>query len=219
MKWANENRYTDLIQDAAIRHGVPYPLVQAVIAVESQFNPGVQRAEPAIQDASIGLMQILLGTARGQGYFGEAGDPSALTGLFDPATNINAGTSYLAGVFAQVGWDAAAAASAYNGGYRPSIGFGAKADHPMQICLARDQSSGKCIRYRNVLPGEFSNQEYVNAVLANLEYFNAVRSVSTGAGQFMIPLLPTGATNPKLIGALSVLLAGLMFWRSRRKLK
>lgn len=81
--------YDDLIYDAALRYAVPFDWIKAIIGTESSFNPWAIREEPKIGDASRGLMQILLRTARGLGYTGEP------EGLFDPALNIDLGTRLL----------------------------------------------------------------------------------------------------------------------------
>lgn len=215
-RWANEDTWTTAIKDAASRHGVPYPLVQAVIGVESQYNPAAYRQEPdkGTDNDSAGLMQILHDTARGEGYAGPFGDSKALTGLFDPVTNIEYGTSYLAGQYRKAGGDISAAASAYNGGWRPDLGFGAKATRPLSIILARDPN-GNVTKRVQVLPGQFSNQAYVDAVLADYAYFDSKRQASTGLTQFVAPVTETGAINPKLVAILVGLLLGLLGVRFR----
>lgn len=216
-RWANEDRWTAAIKDAASRHGVPFTLVQAVIGRESQFNPAAWRAEPKIGDGSAGLMQILLRTAQGEGYDGPLGDSKSLTGLFDPVTNIEYGTSYLARQYRMAGGSPAGAVSAYNGGWRPDLGFGQPATRPLRLCLARSQVSGDCIKWQDVKPGEYGNQSHVNAVLSNLEYFEAKRSASSGLTQFVTPVTETGAVNPKMIAALVGLLLGLLGIRLGRR--
>jgi hypothetical protein len=214
MRWANEDRWTDIIKSAADRHGVPYTLVQAVIGRESAFNPSAYRAEPAIGDGSAGLMQILLRTARGVGYTGPLGDSKALTGLFDPATNIEYGTAYLAEQYRRAG-NAAGAVSAYNGGWRPELGFGRPASKALRLCLARSQTTGECIRWADVQPGRYGNQSHVDAVLSNLEYFEAKRRADSPLGIVTSPVTEAGTVNPKLIAALVGLLLGLLGLRFR----
>lgn len=63
--------------------------VLAVIEIESSFNPRAYRAEPQINDASYGLMQVLATTAADRGYRGP------VEGLFDPETNIRLGMRQL----------------------------------------------------------------------------------------------------------------------------
>jgi len=86
----NEDAYDALIWPAARSRGLDPLLVKAIIAKESGFNPAAYRAEPRIQDASRGLMQILYGTAQLVGYTG------APEGLLDPQLSIYYGTAYLA---------------------------------------------------------------------------------------------------------------------------
>lgn len=219
MRWTNEDRWTDIIRRMAERTNVPYPLVQSVIATESQFKPEVWRGEPAIGDASRGLMQILYKTARSVGYAGGIGDPARLTGLFDPATNIEFGTQYLAQMYHMAGDNPAGAASAYNGGWRPNLGFGKVATKAMRICQARDQKTGDCIKWRDVKAGEYSNQPYVDAVLSNLEYFDKKRQAASPVGAVTSPVTETGSTNPKTVAVLASLLLGLVTlrWRQKRR--
>ncbi len=134
-------------------------------------------------------MQILLSTAKGQGYGGTGGDPTKLTGLFDPETNIEYGVSYLTAQLAKVGGNVRSAISAYNGGYRPNLGFGAVATNPVRLCLSRD-TNGNCTQYRNVAVGEYGNQPYVNAVLSNLAYFESREQASPTV------IVPTEPTAP-----------------------
>lgn len=171
-RWTNENAYDSIIRDVSSRYDVPVPLIKAIIAQESSFRPNAYRAEVAIGDASRGLMQILLSTAKGEGYTGIGGDPTQGTGLFNPATNIEFGTSYLASQLQRTGGNVRDAISAYNGGFRPNLGFGKVTTQPLRLCLARD-GQGTCIQYRNVAVGEYGNQPYVNAVLSNLAYFES----------------------------------------------
>lgn len=219
MRWPREEDFDAIINTVAPRYNVPGALVRAIIATETggSFNPASYRPEPdkGVANDSAGLMQILYDTAKGQGYTGPFGDRSKLTGLFDPATNIEYGTSYLAHQLQLAGGDIAGAASAYNGGWRPSIGFGQKADHAMSIILARDPQ-GNVTKRRQVQPGEFSNQPYVDSVLANYAYFRSKEAASAGVTQ-LNPLTPTGTTNPKLVGILVGLLVALVLKRARRK--
>lgn len=172
-RWINEDRYDAFVRVASANYGVPVPLIKAVIGQESAFRADAYRVEAKINDASRGLMQILYRTAQGVGYGGPAGDRAALTGLFDPATNITYGTAYLAEQIARAGGDIRGGVSAYNGGWNPSAGFGRPVTTSgIRVCLARD-ATGKCINYRTVPLGEYANQAYVNNVLNHLAYFEA----------------------------------------------
>jgi soluble lytic murein transglycosylase-like protein len=81
-----DRRYDAVIIRHARRHGLNPNLVKAVIAVESQFKP------TALSHCGArGLMQLMPATAKDFGV--KACD------LWDPETNISAGTSYLAFLF------------------------------------------------------------------------------------------------------------------------
>lgn len=73
-----------IIEREADFYGVPADLVETVIEIESGFRPKAYNA------GAIGLMQIMLPTARAMGYKGTK------LGLFDPELNIRYGTAYLA---------------------------------------------------------------------------------------------------------------------------
>lgn len=83
--------YIAIIQSELQRQGAPFQLAEilAIIEIESAFKPAAYRDEPQISDASRGLMQILLSSARDRGFSGAADD------LFDPATNIRFGIAQL----------------------------------------------------------------------------------------------------------------------------
>ena len=97
-------KYLDLIRSIKRKNGwehIPDGLTLATIDSESSFNPDAIRQEPAINDASYGLMQILYSTAKDRGYKGLP------EGLFDPETNITFGTAYQAWLYRRYqDWDA-----------------------------------------------------------------------------------------------------------------
>ncbi|MGH9373368.1 MAG: lytic transglycosylase domain-containing protein [Vicinamibacterales bacterium] len=103
-------RYQATIAKYAAEFGVPVTWIQAVIMTESSGRSGAYRAEPRINDASYGLMQLLARTARGLGY---QGPPE---GLYDPDTNIRLGTLLLRQLRDRFGDDFSAVYSAYNSG-------------------------------------------------------------------------------------------------------
>lgn len=194
-RWANEHTWDTAIQSASVRFGVPVALIKAIIGQESAFRPTAYRAEPAIGDASIGLMQILYATAKGEGYTGPVGSATGLTGLYDPATNVMYGTSYLATCLARANGLIPAAISMYNGGYRPELGFGAPAPKRVVVCLRRD-NTGKCIESKTVEAGQFANQSYINAVLSNIAYFESqAQSPPTVVGDVSPPLVDAHHDN------------------------
>lgn len=137
-RWAREGTYDALIVAAAADAGLDPDLVKGLIGQESGFNPR------AVGDdgSSFGLMQVQTATAKGVGVTGD---------LLDPATNLRAGCRYLAGQIHRAG-SMAAGLSAYNGGYRPALGFGAP-----------------------LADGRFRNQTYVDKILINTEYFHQLR--------------------------------------------
>lgn len=178
MRWKRENDFDAIINRYASEYGVPVPLVKAMISLESGFNPKAYRAEkprsslpptpdfPKGGDASYGLMQLLVRTARALGYKGTK------EGLYDPATNIELGTRFLRDLVREAhrrGVDLDSAISAYNGGWRPSLGFGIRKN------------------------GKFGNQDYVNVVKSRLSYFTGASATPivwpTAAPLFLIGLL------------------------------
>lgn len=185
-RFNNEDTYDAAIRLAAGNYAVPFELIKAIIGQESRFTASATRREAKLADQSVGLMQILYATAQGEGYTGPLGDPAKLTGLYEPLTNITYGTAYLASQLARANGNIPRAVSAYNGGWRPDIAFGAVATRPLTICLARD-ATGKCTQVRNVAVGEFANQPYVNAVLTNWDYFRSKTDLP--------PVVLTGGTS------------------------
>lgn len=188
MLFANENAFDAVITAAAGRHGIPPALFKGLIAHESKFNPGAVRGEVKLGDRSHGLTQILLATAKGEGYTGDS------AGLFDPATNVEYGARYLARQYRRVGGNWPAALSAYNGGYRPTLAFGQRATAPGRVCLARSQTTGDCIRWHSYSAGEFGNQPYVDTVLRYAAHYGY------GANLPPAPSAPLPPSSPKASG-------------------
>lgn len=113
--------YTDLVRGAASRHSVSAQWLWAFIRKESAFD-----ARARSHAHAEGLMQLLPRTAqklvsRGQvqrahlRLVGEAPD------LMDPATNIELGAAYLAGLSARFSGQLPLVAAAYNAGPAPVI--------------------------------------------------------------------------------------------------
>lgn len=217
MRWSKENAYDAEIQAASAEFGVRVPLIKGVIGRESAFVPTAKRGEPQIGDASYGLMQLLYSTAKALGY---TGTPE---GLLDPATNIHYGTMLLAQNLSRTGGDEASAISAYNGGWRPSLGFGARATRPLRVCLAWKATAPRdaklrvltrdCAKIQNVAPGEFANQPHVNAVMANVQYFEEQAKHPPAS-----PLAAGFASNAGTVAGalLSALLLGILFYLRRK---
>jgi soluble lytic murein transglycosylase-like protein len=160
MSFPNENAFDSIISAASSNFGVPFGLIKGVIAQESNFVQRAYRAEPQINDASYGLMQVLLATARGIGYVG-TGD-----GLFDPQTNITVGTSFLSQLLrtaADSGWGIDSAISAYNAGF--------SSDRPGDGKRSTNRVDGYDSSGSQLAP--FINQAYVNAVLSYAQRYSA----------------------------------------------
>jgi len=131
--------------------GVPLPIVLGVMATESNFNPRAYRAEPAIGDASRGLMQLLYRTARSLGFRGTTEE------LYDPSANIALGTQYLADGLEVHRGEVWAAVSRYNNG------SGKRATQVTTVCEWR-KADGSCGSSFTAQPGQFFNQRYVDKV-------------------------------------------------------
>jgi peptidoglycan lytic transglycosylase len=99
----------DLLQRACAKRGLDPYLVLALARQESLFNP---RAT-SVSDAQ-GLMQLLPSTARKIAR--ESGTGGAQLDLYDPALNVELGTTYLGNLFEMFRGDEFKAVAAYNGG-------------------------------------------------------------------------------------------------------
>jgi Transglycosylase SLT domain len=103
---AGRDEYRPIIEREALAFGLPPALVDAVMAVESRYNPAVVG-----MDGEIGLMQVMPPTARMLGFTGTAAD------LAVPSTNIHYGVMYLAGAWRLAGEDLCTAAMKYRAGH------------------------------------------------------------------------------------------------------
>ena len=95
------SQYDDHIRAAAERYGLPVPLLKAVMAVESNFDPAAVSGKGAT-----GLMQLMPGTAR---------DMYVLD-VHDPGQNIEGGARYLRHLHDQFDNDLVKVLAAYNAG-------------------------------------------------------------------------------------------------------
>ncbi|MDD2316820.1 MAG: transglycosylase SLT domain-containing protein [Desulfobacterales bacterium] len=93
--------YDDLINEAAVTHGVKFSLLKALIKVESDFNPDALSPKGAM-----GLTQIMPETAK----ILRIQDP------FDPSENIMGGARYLKQMIERFGGELHLALAAYNAG-------------------------------------------------------------------------------------------------------
>lgn len=80
-----------LIVQISSKHGVDPALTKAIMATESSFDVNARRAEPKIKDASIGLMQVLMKTARWMLNRPQLSESE----LVNPVVNIEAGVKYI----------------------------------------------------------------------------------------------------------------------------
>jgi membrane-bound lytic murein transglycosylase B len=101
-----DTAYAGLISAAAEAHGVNPILIQALIQVESNYQPRARSSKGAM-----GLMQLMPSTAR----------EYKVRNAYDPKANINAGVKKLKGLIERWGVDLALAA--YNAGEGAVIKF------------------------------------------------------------------------------------------------
>jgi len=90
----------ELVDNAALKYGLPVAFVRAVVAVESGYH-----ADAVSPKGAIGLMQLMPGTARDLGA-----DPNI------PAQNVDAGARYLRDLLLKYDSHAYHALAAYNAG-------------------------------------------------------------------------------------------------------
>ncbi|MDM8522157.1 lytic transglycosylase domain-containing protein [Desulfococcaceae bacterium HSG8] len=98
---ASPGTYDHYIKRAAEKYGVEFPLVKAVIKVESNFNP-----KAVSRKGAQGLMQLMPGTAD----LLNVGNP------FNPRENIEGGTRYLRMMMDRFGGKLKLALAGYNAG-------------------------------------------------------------------------------------------------------
>jgi soluble lytic murein transglycosylase-like protein len=101
-----QSRYRGLIDREAAYAGLSPEIAEAVMAVESGYNPGAIGGV-----GEIGLMQILPSTARMLGFVGTNSD------LAVPETNIHYGVTYLAQAWRLAGGDLCTAVMKYRAGH------------------------------------------------------------------------------------------------------
>jgi soluble lytic murein transglycosylase-like protein len=103
---AGRNEYRALVERESSAFGLPPALVDAIMAVESRYNP----ASIGL-DGEVGLMQLMPPTARMLGFTG------SLAELAAPEVNVHYGTKYLAGAWRLAGGDLCTAAMKYRAGH------------------------------------------------------------------------------------------------------
>ncbi len=95
------DRYANFIHTSAQKHSVDEKLLRLVVAAESNYDPKAVSRKHAL-----GLMQLLPSTAARY----------AVTNIFDPAQNIEAGTHYLKDLLEKYRGNVKFALAAYNAG-------------------------------------------------------------------------------------------------------
>lgn len=103
---AGRNEYRTIVERASLDFGLPAALLDAIMAVESRYNPAVVG-----MDGEVGLMQVMLPTARMLGFSGSAAE------LASPEVNVHYGAKYLAGAWRRAGGDICGTAMKYRAGH------------------------------------------------------------------------------------------------------
>ncbi|RXT36473.1 lytic transglycosylase domain-containing protein [Bradyrhizobium betae] len=103
---AGRAEYRVLVEREAFAFGLPPALVDAVMAVESRYNSAAVGF-----DGEVGLMQVMLPTARMLGFTGTPAELAA------PAVNVHYGAQYLAGAWRRAGGDLCTATMKYRAGH------------------------------------------------------------------------------------------------------
>jgi hypothetical protein len=98
--------YQRIGQAEATRNRIPFAIVDAVMRVESAYNPGARG-----DVGEVGLMQVLPSTASMMGFKGP------LSALSEPATNIAYGTQYLAEAWRLANQDICTTVMKYRAGH------------------------------------------------------------------------------------------------------
>jgi soluble lytic murein transglycosylase-like protein len=162
MLFANEDKYNTEINRVVQEEGVPMSVLKGFFALESGFNARAFReekyADPAKNDASYGLAQILYKTARGLGYTGQP------DGLFDPYTSAKYGARFIKNLHKQYKTISDVIA-AYN------MGSPRKAS----AVLANPKMYSRIIGIYGMPTTEwvYANQPYVDRVSAYIAYYQA----------------------------------------------
>jgi hypothetical protein len=111
-------RYAAEIREAAERYGVEPRLVEAMISVESAFNP-----RAVSRKGARGLMQLMPQTAASLG----------VRNSFDPRENVRGGVRYLRNLLDRYGGNIPLALAAYNAGPQVVEGYGGIPPYPETV--------------------------------------------------------------------------------------
>ncbi len=150
--------YDLIFAQEAERTGVPFTWLKAIAGAESDYIPDAYRAEPAINDASRGLMQLLYRTAYGLGFRGQPDE------LFDPQLNVQLGADLVKENISRFGFDFDRVYSAYNSGsptaYKTNAEVAAHLDRARRYLAAVEAS------VTTVTPGPDTDTSSLGTVLA-----------------------------------------------------
>jgi soluble lytic murein transglycosylase-like protein len=106
-KLDGKEAYRRIARDVAKDVGLPFEMIDAVMRVESNYNPLAAGA-----DGEVGLMQVMPPTAKMLGFSGSKQE------LGDPETNIRLGARYLAEAWRLADKDICTAVMKYRAGWR-----------------------------------------------------------------------------------------------------
>jgi soluble lytic murein transglycosylase-like protein len=110
-----------LIVRYASENSLPYELADAVVRLESRYNPGARNGP------NIGLTQINFRTAQSLGYKGD------VAGLMDAETNLRYGLKYLAVAYKLAGGDTCGTILRYQFGHRTTTMTGASSAYCAKV--------------------------------------------------------------------------------------
>lgn len=165
----HEHDYDEEIKYWSNQYEIPFALSKGLISVESAFNPKAYREEPQINDASRGLTQILLKTAREIGYANKPED------LFLPDTNLRWGLKFFTTLLNRQNYNVLDAVAAYNmGSPRPAA-----------------KTTPAIIKIYGQ-PGPdwtYANEPYVRRVMAHTAFYDAVENGDFKAAEALRDLL------------------------------
>jgi hypothetical protein len=119
---AGRDQYRALIERESLAFHLPPALLDAVMAVESHYNPAVIGGA-----GEIGLMQVMPATARMLGFAGTTAE------LAVPEINIHYGAQYLAGAWRLAGEDLCTATMKYRAGHGETRFSSLSVDYCMRV--------------------------------------------------------------------------------------
>lgn len=149
----NLKRFEPLLAQAAQEFAVELPLLKAVMAAESGFNPDAVSPRGAI-----GLMQVMPATAERYGLQGDQ-RKSLTDKLFDPKTNIRLAARYLRDLMRLF------------------------PDQPALVLASYNAGEGAVQKYRNSIPPYPETRNYVKLVTQFYQLYNPVPAAPAKAGQ------------------------------------